>query len=662
MGLFAVLLLLGLAHGQIQLLDIPSRDGISASCISVLNQQVACDENLARAGDAVGGAPVFGTPLFLTSSQLTSLCTSTCSSNLALWEQRVGRACGTTLFEQPDGGQEALVALPHNYVELFNSICLKNAAGEYCNDVMGKALHIDPVNQQASETPGRRHATTVLCNDCYLSIISTQLAMPLASTSLLASDFTQLTSSCKKTGWTLSPPPTGTTYSIRPTANPATPNCTGTQHVISGSDSCVGISMAEGISTDDLARENQIPSFCYQFPKTGSLCIPANRKCKPYTVKSTDTCASLQSAFGIKYAQLISWNPTLGPKCNNLASVVGYVICATTPGGAWVNPNPAPVPTTSWATGTMLWSTELAAPMSAYPEATYVAKSAPPPYANRTRLDCAVYVTAPVLTNYTGNGTTSLDCQDVAAQYGIDLADFVDWNPSLEGVQPCRMAIDIQYCAQTYSRVSPGIVGACVQREVAPAGYDCHKFTAGRGLEPDQFVLWNPDVGGGCERFRVGTSYCVAVHHYAQPGITSNCNKLAMANETDWVRNPCQIIETQFGVSHARFVAWNPAVQTNCSGLYRGYDYCVSIPGYKPTYTTPSAGLAPVTGLGSASLLAEPTASGGLSAEETVSSSSSSSNEVITSRAVVTPTVRASGTVALSVGAAGVREQTVAPI
>ncbi|KAK8084055.1 hypothetical protein PG996_002836 [Apiospora saccharicola] len=618
MGVFAVLLLVGLAHGQIQLLDIPSRDGISASCISVLNQQVACDQNLARAGDAVGGAPVFGTPLFLTSSQLTSLCTSTCSSNLALWEQRVGRACGTALFEQPDGGQEALVALPHNYVELFNSICLKNAAGEYCNDVMGKALHIDPVNQQASETPAR-------------DAIGVD---ELTSERFHTTDF------------------------VIPTANPVTPNCTGTQHVISGSDTCVKISMAEGISTDDLARENQIPSFCYQFPKTGSLCIPANRKCKPYTVKSTDTCASLQSAFGIKYAQLISWNPTLGPKCNNIASVVGYVICATTPGGAWVNPNPVPVPTTSWETGTMLWSTELA-PMTVYPEATYVAKSAPAPYANRTRLDCAVYVTAPILTNYTGNGTTSLDCQDAAGQYGINLADFVDWNPSLEGRDPCRMANYTQYCAQTYSRVSPGIVGACVQREAAPAGYDCHKFTAVRGLEPEQFVLWNPDVGSGCEKFRVGTSYCVAVHHYAQPGITSNCNKLAMANETDWVRNPCQIIETQFGISHARFVAWNPAVQTNCSGLYSGYDYCVSIPGYKPTYTTPSAALAPATRLASASLLAESTAVGGGSERETVSFSS---HQGRTSRTVLTPTVKASGTMALSVGAAGVREQTMTPI
>jgi hypothetical protein len=50
--------------------------------------------------------------------------------------------------------------------------------------------------------------------------------------------------------------------------------------------------------------------------------------------------------------------------------------------------------------------------------------------------------------------------------------------------------------------------------------------------------------------------------------------------------NPCDIIETKFGLQHARFVAWNPAVNVNCTNLRYGYDYCVSIPNYKPTYTS----------------------------------------------------------------------------
>jgi hypothetical protein len=50
--------------------------------------------------------------------------------------------------------------------------------------------------------------------------------------------------------------------------------------------------------------------------------------------------------------------------------------------------------------------------------------------------------------------------------------------------------------------------------------------------------------------------------------------------------NPCDIIETKFGLQHARFVAWNPSVNVNCTNLRYGYGYCVSIPNYKPTYTS----------------------------------------------------------------------------
>ncbi len=54
------------------------------------------------------------------------------------------------------------------------------------------------------------------------------------------------------------------------------------------------------------------------------------------------------------------------------------------------------------------------------------------------------------------------------------------------------------------------------------------------------------------------------------------------------IDRPCTLMETAYGLSHARFVAWNPAVKQDCSGLYPGYEYCVSIPNFKPTYTTPA--------------------------------------------------------------------------
>ncbi len=134
----------------------------------------------------------------------------------------------------------------------------------------------------------------------------------------------------------------------RPTVTPPAPTCEGKTSTISSTDTCVNISMREGISTDDLLSYNSLSSFCHPFPKEGeSLCIPDSRKCEPYTVLETDTCKSLQKQFGISYSQLISWNPSLGPKCNNIASYVDYVICGSNPGGNWVNPNPPPSTTTT---------------------------------------------------------------------------------------------------------------------------------------------------------------------------------------------------------------------------------------------------------------------------------------------------------------------------
>jgi hypothetical protein len=332
----------------------------------------------------------------------------------------------------------------------------------------------------------------------------------------------------------------GLLISRRPTTLPE-PSCEGVTYVVSSSDTCVGISMNEGISTDDLMVQNGLPSFCKYFAAQGTeLCIPSYKICKPYTVKSSDTCGSLQREFGIQYAQMIAWNPTLGPKCANIDRHVGYVICVSNPGGDWTNPNPVP-PTNSETRSAVslvtllrsllgpsslltfssfrppLWTRTLTA-LSSYPKATFVPSTIDAPYANLTRMDCAVYVTAPMLTNYTGNGTTSFACDDVVDAYGTELSDFLSWNPSLNATTPCVMSNHTQYCVQRLSRTVKNITDACVQMDTVPAGYDCMGFTALRGIDVSQFMLWNPPVGDECQDLEVGAQHCVAVRNFRQPG------------------------------------------------------------------------------------------------------------------------------------------------
>lgn len=127
MSMMVVIFFAATSHAQIQLFNISATDGISSTCSTVVNQQVTCDRALALAGNAIQYGPVFGTPLFFNSSQLTALCTTTCQSSLTTWERRIAGACGAALTVQPDGGSAAPAALAENFVEIFNSVCLKNA-------------------------------------------------------------------------------------------------------------------------------------------------------------------------------------------------------------------------------------------------------------------------------------------------------------------------------------------------------------------------------------------------------------------------------------------------------------------------------------------------------------------------------------------------------
>ncbi|KAJ3577806.1 hypothetical protein NPX13_g2762 [Xylaria arbuscula] len=501
---------------QLVSFEIGTNSTISATCEAVMNQNVTCDASLLALGQL--GLP-HGLPELLPSSQLTSLCTTTCSASLATWERRIQGACGTQYWPDSDGsgGSFLLSERAERFVEIYNAICLKNSAGIGCNSEIASILSFDAANQNFTGTP----PDSAFCNTCILSVLQTQLAMPLASRDDIATYFSSLTSSCgSTTGFSPSPPQTATIFTMIGSPTPTT--------------SCDG---------------------------------------KTYTI--------------------IGWNPSLGVGCQGLESAIGYVICVSTPGGDWVNPNTTEVTTVAPPPSTLPQPTLLTGSLTAMtllPAATYIpyTSNETTPYANSTRMDCISYITAPFLVDIIDNNNTvtSSSCSDAAAAYGLSLSDFLLWNPDLNGINPCVLANNTKYCAQASTVQAQNITESCIQTQIPEPGYSCLSFVAQAGIDPNQFTLWNPSVGSDCSNFQPGLEYCVAVYHYQQPGITSNCNKFVVANDTNWANSPCQIIETKFGLSHARFVAWNPSVLSNCTEIYSGYDYCVSIPNYVPTYSS----------------------------------------------------------------------------
>lgn len=589
--LFLVLNVRHLVLGQVTLVPIQtSVPGLSATCITVIAQSVACNSSLLWAGQ---------NGRYESDATLAGLCTTTCSSALTTWARRVAGACGTSRFETKYGYAWLPQAYAEQYIERYNSVCLVNSAGMFCNAVLRELAGVDPSNQAATGSLSPAYG----CNGCFLSSLRTQLQMPLTSNARISSIFSAATKSCSSTNYSIPTvtSTTATTWSILANATswsttmfsamPTATGCVGTTYSINSGDTCHSISTSQGIDTIGLLTSNNLQSKCNSFPTTGTLCIPTAAKCQVYTSKANDTCAKIADLYSLTWTQIVSWNPIVGMGCAKLSTYVGYQFCVSNPGGNWVNPNPLNV--TSATVGRYSYSPQTITQVyaSSGPLQTLtgsISDNTTIPYANGTRMDCVTYFTGYINSTTEGNVTTTtpVTCANIASGYGVQLSDLISWNPSLASESPCSFNVGEQYCVQYLPLNHTDTTSSCTRQYLAGPDDTCASIMSSYGLQIGQFYAWNPSVGASCETWENGYSYCVEVAHFRQPGIISTCNQFAMANETSWAALPCQIIETKFGLSHARFVAWNPAVLSNCTGINRFYDYCVSIPNYKPTYST----------------------------------------------------------------------------
>ncbi|KAI9823660.1 MAG: hypothetical protein M1826_007678 [Phylliscum demangeonii] len=144
---------------------------------------------------------------------------------------------------------------------------------------------------------------------------------------------------------------TQTTASMGPTQTGVVAGCLQVYTVRSG-DSCNSIETAYGITFAQFYSWN--PSvgsqcanlwlgyaYCVRGPASGTTSVSStatgagptsptqtgitSRCVKFYTVVAGDQCATIQTQFGITFAQLYQWNPAIGAQCQSLW--VGYAVC-----------------------------------------------------------------------------------------------------------------------------------------------------------------------------------------------------------------------------------------------------------------------------------------------------------------------------------------------
>jgi hypothetical protein len=104
------------AAAQYQFYNLTAADtNLSATCLAVLNQAVACDSSVAWAGHG----------RYEDDATLGVLCTATCTKQLSIWLTRVTGAC-TTRYVDALGAAVLPAYWIETIVENYNLLCLQN--------------------------------------------------------------------------------------------------------------------------------------------------------------------------------------------------------------------------------------------------------------------------------------------------------------------------------------------------------------------------------------------------------------------------------------------------------------------------------------------------------------------------------------------------------
>ncbi|KAJ0338256.1 hypothetical protein COL922a_005803 [Colletotrichum nupharicola] len=300
-------------------------EGLTDICIRVLNQALNCDASLNWATE---------TNNFYSKKTIDLLCTSDCRASLDGYMEQVKSACETSRYAGRDGFSYHAGYTAQLVWERFNILCTSNPAGENCNLLLGNLAGVDPETQQRTAAGD----PSLMCNDCALSVVKTQVEMPLASNADISSALSSIASSCKTTV-AVTPPPAASPPWVKVGTAPiatstATPACTGKTYILQDGDTCQSVAEKQRINTAQLLMANNLLAGCYNFPTAvgTALCIPSALTCDPYIVKSGDTCTTIANVAKATWAQIVSWNTNLGRSCQNVRRYAGKVVCISNPG------------------------------------------------------------------------------------------------------------------------------------------------------------------------------------------------------------------------------------------------------------------------------------------------------------------------------------------
>ena len=154
----------------------------------------------------------------------------------------------------------------------------------------------------------------------------------------------------------------------------------------------------------------------------------------------------------------------------------------------------------------------------------------------------------------------------------------------------------------------PGMVDNCNKFYFVVKDDGCEDIASKFSITPEQFYTWNPFIGDGCKHLWPQTYVCVGLIGVVptskptstptsskpsptngvitptpiQTGMVSNCGAFYFVKRDDG----CWGIANSNGITPEQFSLWNPAVGTDCKGLFPNTYVCVRLIGMSPPTLT----------------------------------------------------------------------------
>ncbi|KAF7378494.1 hypothetical protein MSAN_00276800 [Mycena sanguinolenta] len=574
---------------------LPTSPAPSSSCATALTSTISCNYTIQFMGNIVFNA-----------SDLSFMCTETCSNSLVAYRNSVASACAGFSFSTTQNATYPATLGIDTLSEPYFSQCRVDATtGNFCQSVLSTYTPTD-----ASQGILGYHQNE-LCTSCMLGLLNTTLSYAYSFTDSLYGTLQSALAECGPSwnSYNVSTPGAGSFGTTPPTQSGSNstvdPICELTGHNVTTSavTLCSDLAAQNSVTVRDILDSN--PSISALACASGLA--SGTTACTLYTVKANQTCDdiladvnqnNLVGEAALINIQVSSFNPDLISNCANLP--LFPTICISPHGGftSLGNGGGSAVPT-------------------ATPTATVPPPGQTPP---GTTANCgAWYFVEP------GNF-----CQQVALNNSITLDDFITLNPEINA-NCTNLWAEYFYCVAAFPPLSatstipmvtsnatavgtllvmslttattplttqdlPSATGmpaptniaagtvanGCAWYYTMDAGFNCTWIESYFNISEADFNLYNYNPDPPCPNLNVGSAYCVQVLNDTAtipPTPTNAAQGSAPSGCLEWYTvvsgDGCTSIQQKFGLSAAQFAALNPELTSTCTNLGLGEAYCV---------------------------------------------------------------------------------------